>query len=419
MSDARRRGGGRAAIRLVLLLALLLFAFLLLLVAARNYIEVSEVELPDLLGMPFTEAEVLLARYDITPVSYEENIRIAEPGEITSQAPRPGTTVRRGRTVSLGVHTPPGGARAPVLIGLTAEEALAQARSESLNLGRIEYEDNDAPAGIVISQTPEPGSSVDPDAGLQVVVSRGPELPPVTMPDVKGQALDAAEQRLRSLGFISIGRVASGTTRGTPGLVTSQEPDAGRQVDRGTPVFLGYDLAADVVVQVPPLGGMHANTARVQLQRSGLAVGGVEYDDDPAAPAGTVLGSVPAAGTYTLNGTPVKIIVNGQPGSVALDPVDDRPPADETAAGRTDLFPQDDLGGRDVPFSFDPASQGIPALLERRYDLRLVVEDERGERTVLDRDMPAGEGVETGVTVYGDALLRMYINDVFFMAWRP
>lgn len=416
MSGTRRRASGKGVIRLLLLLSLLVFAFLLLLVAARNYIEVAETELPDLLGMQLGEAAELLARYDITPIDYPENIRAAAPGEITSQAPPAGTTVRRGRTVSLGVHTPPGGARAPVLIGLTAEEALALARAQSLNLGRIEYENNDAPAGIVISQTPEPGSSVEPEAGLQVTVSRGPELPPVAMPDVHGLPLDTAEQRLRALGFISIGRVASGTTSGTPGLVTSQEPEAGKRVDRSIPVFLGYALASDVVVQVPSLAGVYANTGQVQLQRSGLAAGGIEYDDESTEPPGTILATVPAAGTYTLGGTPVKIIVSGRPGSVSplSEPRDDTRPAEPSG-----LFPQDELGGRNVPFVFDPASQGIPALLERRYELRLLVEDERGERTVLDRDMPAGEGVETQVTVYGDALLRMYINDIFFMAWRP
>jgi len=399
----------------VLLLALLVFAFLLLLVAARNYIEVAEAELPDLLGMQLEEATEVLARYDITPVDYPENIRVAVPGEVTSQAPPAGTTVRRGRTVSLGVHTPPGGARAPVLIGLSAEEALAETRAQSLNLGRVEYEDNDAPAGIVVSQTPEPGSSVDPDEGLQIVVSRGPELPPVKMPDVSGKSLDDAEQQLRSLGFISIGRVASGTTGGTPGRVTSQEPAAGDTVDRSTPVFLGYDLASDVVAQVPALDGMFANTARVQLRRAGLTPGGIDYDEESGERAGTVLATVPPAGTYTLNGTPVKLIVSGEQGSVDLpaEAGDDR--RDEPSG----MFPEDELGGRDVPFTFDPASQGIPSLMEQRYELRLLVEDERGERTVLDRDMPGGEGIETRVTVYGDALLRMYINDVFFMAWRP
>ncbi|HLR46061.1 MAG TPA: PASTA domain-containing protein, partial [Deinococcales bacterium] len=211
------------------------------------------------------------------------------------------------------------------------------------------------------------------------------------------------------------GRVASGTTGGTPGRVTSQEPAAGDTVDRSTPVFLGYDLASDVVAQVPALDGMFANTARVQLRRAGLTPGGIDYDEESGERAGTVLATVPPAGTYTLNGTPVKLIVSGEQGSVDLpaEAGDDR--RDEPSG----MFPEDELGGRDVPFTFDPASQGIPSLMEQRYELRLLVEDERGERTVLDRDMPGGEGIETRVTVYGDALLRMYINDVFFMAWRP
>lgn len=409
---------GHAVTRLLLILALLGVVLALLIVSARNYIEVDEVALPNLVGMNIDEASALLAQENITAAAYPEFIRAASINEVTSQAPPAGTIVRRGRTVSLGVHTPPSEARAPVLIGLTAEEALAQARQQSLNLGQIEYAHNDAPAGIVISQSPEPGSAVDPEVGLQVTVSRGQELPPVAMPDVRGLMLDDAEQRLRQAGFISVSRVASGTTANRPGSVISQQPSAGAMVERSMPVYLSYSLAGDVVVQVPTLRGQDAQTAQIRLRAERLAVAGIEYTDDPSVPTGTVVRTQPAAGSYMLANTPVRLVVNAAPGTVP-EFADETPvPGTEPGPG-TDLFPSGELGGRSVPFEFDPAAQGIPSLMNQRYDLRIVVEDDEGERTVLERNMPAGEALSTTVTVYGDALLRMYINEIFFMAWRP
>lgn len=410
---------GHVAARLLLILALLGVVLALLIVSARNYIEVDEIALPSLVGMNYDEASALLAQENITAVAYPEFIRAAQIDEVTSQAPPAGTIVRRGRTVSLGVHTPPSEARAPVLIGLTAEEALAQARQQSLNLGQIQYAHNDAPAGIVISQSPEPGSAVNPEVGLQVTVSRGQELPPVAMPDVRGLMLDDAEQRLRQAGFISVSRVAAGTTSSRPGSVVSQQPAAGDVVERSMPVYLSYSLAGDVVVQVPSLRGQDAQTAQIRLRAERLAVAGIEYTDDASVPTGTVTGTQPAAGSYMLVNTPVRLVVNAAPGTVP-EFADETPgPFGQPESERPDLFPEGELGGRSVPFEFDPAAQGIPSLMNQRYELRIVVEDDEGERTVLERNMPAGEALSTTVTVYGDALLRMYINEIFFMAWRP
>jgi len=415
------RNSGQSAVRLLIILALLGLVFAFLLVAARSYIEVDEVELPDLIGMDISEATAVLARDNITAIEYPENIRNAAINEVTSQVPPPGTHVRRGRTVSLGVHNPPGQARAPVLIGLTAEEALALARDANLNLGQIDYAHNDAPAGIVISQTPEAGSGVDPAVGLTVVVSRGPELPPVPLPDVRGLMLDQAEQQLRSRGFISISRVATGITHDRPGSVISQEPAAGTVVDRSVPVFLGYGLAAGTVVQVPAVAGQLPALAQSRLRSAGLVPASVEYVDDPAAANGTVVRTVPSAGSYTLADTPVRLVVNATAGSVVLQeqPASPELLVPDVQGERTELFPEGELGSRTVPFDFNPADQGIPSLMEQRYDLEVVVEDDQGERTVLERNMPAGEAISTSVTVYGDALLRMYINGIFYMAWRP
>lgn len=403
-----------------MILALLGVILALLIVSARNYIEVDEVELPSLIGMDYNQASTRLAEDNIVAIAYPEFIRAASIDEVTSQSPPAGTVVRRGRTVSLGVHTPPSEARAPVLIGLTAEDALALTRQQSLNLGQIQYAHNDAPPGIVISQNPEAGSAIDPDLGLQVTVSRGPELPPVAIPDVRGLMLDEAEQRLRATGFISVSRVAAGTTRTRPGSVVAQEPAAGDVVDRSVPVFLSYSLAGDVVVQVPTLRGQDASVAQVQVRAAGLTVSGIEYVSDASVRTGTVVGSQPAAGTYALADTPIRLTVNAAPGTVPefADTLPESPFTSDTPE-RTDLFPGGEFGGRSVPFEFDPAAQGIPSLMEQRYDLRIVVEDDDGERTVLERNMPAGEALSTTVTVYGDALLRMYINEIFFMAWRP
>ncbi len=419
-----KRTSGQTAVRLLLVVLLLGLALVFTIIVAREYIEVQEVPLPDFIGLDVEVAQQQLAALDLVPVTFPETRQGARPGGITSQSPAAGTMVRQGRTVSLGVHMPPQDARAPVLIGLSAEEALALAREENLNLGQIEYAHNNAPAGIVISQQPEPGSVVDPFTGLQVIVSRGLELPPVQMPSLIGKMLDQAEQELRGQGFVNIVRVATGTTSNRPGSVLSQQPAAGETVERSALVSLGYGLAADVVVTVPNVIGQAASTAQQQLRNAGLVVGTIGYASRPDLSPGSVVETNPAQGSYTLSGTPVRMVVNGVEGSAVLPQPDQTGPFPGTPGLipddlREPLFPEGELGSRNVPFTFDPASQGIPNLLESAYGLRVVVEDERGERTVLERLVPAGDAVNTNVIVYGDAMIRVYVNDIFYQAWSP
>jgi hypothetical protein len=58
--------------------------------------------------------------------------------------------------------------------------------------------------------------------------------------------------------------------------------------------------------------------------------------------------------------------------------------------------------------------------MDQGYQLKLVVRDSEGERTVLDRAMKAGESLVMTVQVHGGSpLLQTYIDGVFFQAWRP
>src|SRR5690606_13197714 len=135
----------------------------------------------------------------------------------------------------------------------------------------------------------------------------------------------------------------------------------------------------------------------------------ITYVQDPAQPAGVV--AVQPTG-FTLPGTPVLMTINGDPpavppgfdtplgGGTPVDPGGLRPPAAAAGAGGDLATPPGD-GSRTVPFTFDPTFMGVRRLLEEPYNLRLVITDDLGERTVLDERLQAGEIATTTVSVYG------------------
>ena len=437
--------------RLAILAVVVLVILGLALSAAVRYLRVDEIRLPDLRGMPYGEAAELLRSNDLEPVSYPENVSGVAVEVVTSQTPPPGSVVRKGRNVAIGVNRPPEAARAPVLQGLLLEQALNTVRGVNLRVESTSYLHSSQPAGRVIDQLPEPGERVDAGEGLSIVVSRGPELPRVAMPDFTGVPVERAREQLAELGFRSVQAVPSGVSFDGPGLVANQEPAAGTEVTVSTPVKLGFRLSAREVVPVPGVAGQSAELAERMLRAAGLQIGHLLYVDDPAQPSGTVVSVAPE--TYTLRGTPVTLTLNARQGSfdelaeeddfdsffgdegfgddgfgrnafgndTEGGPADDERQLDRAGTDEGDRFEEFDLepSGRRVSVTFDPATLGVRSLLERDYDLRLVVQDDNGERTVIDRRVDAGEPVSAVVMIEGDALLQTYINDVFFQAWRP
>jgi beta-lactam-binding protein with PASTA domain len=432
--------------------ALLVVILVTSIVALVRYIQVDETLLPDLRGMQYAEAAELLRDRGLAPTSYPDNVPNAPFESVTAQTPLPGAIVRRGRRIAIGVNRPPEAGRAPVLVGLTVEQALNTAKAVSQTVAEVSYAHGAQAAGRVIAQRPEPGERVEPDNGLKLVVSRGPPPTVLEMPDLGGLPVDQARERLLKLGIRSVESVATGVSFDSAGRVTSQEPSAGRRVTVGTPVILGYNLSARDVVPVPRLAGEPAVLAERMLRAAGLSVGEVRYVDDDEVPRG---GVVEASLTgYTLRGTTVSLTLNAAAGTYddlrrRGDSFRDDFFLDSLGEGRSDLlgdreasdYRGDDAamdgggvdridgaggddaaldgGGRRVTVTFDPATLGVRSLLERSYDLRLVVKDETGERTVLDRRVRAGEKVSVVVIVRGDALLQTFINGVFFQAWRP
>ena len=445
VSEAPRRPP-RAWLRIVVVALLAVIILVAAIVQLRRYIEVDVVELPDLVGLPYEDALEQLHDFGLVAEPYPDNSRSFPAQVVTAQAPSPGSMVRSGRNISVGVNQPTE-VQAPTLVGLQLNEATAILREAGLVIDTVTYENSDHPVGTVTLQEPQAGVVLSGQSGLSVTVSRGAGDPVAELPDVVGLRIDEARRRLQDAGFRSIQPVATGISFDDYEVVEQQSPDPESEVAVTMPVQLNYRLSAREVVEVPDVWGHNATTAGMLLRAAGLQVGEVRYMEDPEQPRGVVLEVLPNG--YTLVDTPVSLLVNARDGT--YDSLrsredddflaeDDRsfPSGDDGNAGdwlsrrtRTQDRAQDRIqpqeepveelpeGARRISVTFDPTNLGVRALLEDEYDLRLVVQDEQGERTVVDQRVEAGGVVRDDVIVYGDALLQTYINGVFFQAWRP
>lgn len=395
--------------------------------SAREYLQIHEARTPALAGLPYSEAARLAGEAGLELRSYGVEARGTAPDTVTEQSPPAGSVVRRGRTISVGVNVPVEADRMPSLVGNSETDALATLRELSLPSPDVNYAFSERPAGRIVEQAPSAGSEVSRDDPVRLIVSRGRGPEQVELPDLVGLDVEAARTQLTVLGVRRIETVAVGVSMLRSGVVTQQRPAPGSVVGTGEPVTLGYALDASRVAYIPDVVGMEPWRARDALRSAGLATGPVEVVQRDDAPEG-VVETRPSG--LTAAGAPVVLVVNAAPGTVVdLAPEEgigsgggSGPSADERPfrAGDEDDPEAAGPGGRTVPFRFDPAELGVRSLLESDYDLRVVVNDARGERTEIDEQVEAGEAVRSSVTVYGDEpLLQTYVNGVFFQAWRP
>jgi eukaryotic-like serine/threonine-protein kinase len=115
-----------------------------------------------------------------------------------------------------------------------------KARQKLTELGfrpRLEGErPSDAfPAGTVIWQDPPPGTVLQPNSVVQLVVSTGPTL--VAVPDVIGLGVPQATKILSAAG-VRVGSVDSSGAGGEPGVILATRPAAGVGRPRGSTVAL-------------------------------------------------------------------------------------------------------------------------------------------------------------------------------------
>lgn len=184
-------------------------------------------DLPDLRGLPLDEAkQTITARRLVVGVVTEQHAP-DPPGRVLDQDPKPGR-VRRGTPVNLVVSKGPEMVEVPDVTRRSFDEALAILRARGLDAEREDVFD-DAAAGTVIRQSPNPGESVEKGSRVHLVVSKGPQ--PFAMPDVKGKSCADAKSQLESMGLVVVVRSQSGGCGAN--RVLDQDPLPGATVRKG------------------------------------------------------------------------------------------------------------------------------------------------------------------------------------------
>jgi serine/threonine-protein kinase len=214
--------------------------------ALNAYLNVPEVQVPDLVGRSLVEAETIARQRHVNVQVIQQVHNATMPtGSVVSQDPPAGTSVKVNRAVGLVTSLGPEMVTVPDVRRRTIEDTRFAIEQARLAVGEIrETYDASVPSGFTITQDPAPGASVARGTPVNITVSKGQQA--IVLPDLVGHSLDDARRILQDLG-VTLRDVAQMPRDDVPpGQVIAMKPAAGTSIAHGD--------AVSVTIAVHPAG---------------------------------------------------------------------------------------------------------------------------------------------------------------------
>ncbi len=203
---------------------------------------------PPTANLEVGEAKKKLERAGFEVETASVNSTSVPEGSVVYSEPKAGSSATHGTTVKLFVSQGPKLVKVPVVTGSQRSVAVERVRGRGL-VPEVGEEENKAPAGQVISQSPNAGTELEPGSAVDLIVSAGIEKTKV--PVVTGKERRAAVERLREAGLVPVVEEEETALEGKIGHVIEQTPAAHSQVEPGSEVTIVVGKRAPVEEPAP------------------------------------------------------------------------------------------------------------------------------------------------------------------------
>ena len=200
--------------------------------------EKPEVLVPDLQGKTLVECLDMLSQSKLALVKEgaEFNQDVPE-GTVIRQVPPAGMNVKEGKIVKITVSQGGEIVYVPDLKGQTVRSATISLRALGLILGELTKKYSIKYAeGIVLSQDPIAGSTIEKDSSINVLVSNGvPQDGTILMPDWFGKSAEEAKNWAKGENY-AVEVISGNTSLVNPGEVFKQKPAFDEQITKETKI---------------------------------------------------------------------------------------------------------------------------------------------------------------------------------------
>ena len=193
------------------------------------------VDVPRLVGLTVQDAKAALreVRLKLGGVEHDFSEKFAA-GQIVRQGVPAGERSPQGSAIDIVVSDGPAPVAVPRATGLTRDQAVSALETAGFHVAVEERYSDQVEAGVVISQSPDKGTKVQPGQTVTIVVSLGPSR--FEIPSFVGEGRDAAIEHIRALGLVPEVIELPGAVGEL--TVASQLPIAGTVVRVGTTITI-------------------------------------------------------------------------------------------------------------------------------------------------------------------------------------
>ncbi|MCR3956104.1 MAG: Stk1 family PASTA domain-containing Ser/Thr kinase [Gudongella sp.] len=223
----------------------------------RDNISVNDdIFMPSLIGMTQEEAEVI-AEEEGFQLNIVDSISSSEfeAGRIVSQNVDEGVRIRPGYPVSITVSLGSDLVSVPLLVNRTLTEAEAILKEAGLRMN-VAYDFSDTvPLDVVMEQSMESFTDVEPNTRIDLVVSKGEEVSEVVMIQLIGTQISQAMNDIVAMDLV-VGEVTYEPNNEAPANeVTWQSYDAGTTLETKTAVDLYVSSGPEQEPEPEPVPG--------------------------------------------------------------------------------------------------------------------------------------------------------------------
>ncbi|GHH52863.1 serine/threonine protein kinase [Lentzea cavernae] len=281
----------------VVLVAVGLFAWY---VGANRY-----TEMPSVAGQSEQNAQLLLSNADLAGLVEKVPSNDVPNGTVISSDPGPGTELLKNKQVKLVVSR---GKPVVPFITAGAEVDAATKEIEAAGLKTAKDPSKDAfhdtvPIGKVVGLDPRPGTALNLDAPVVLILSKGPP-PRLPVPNVAGKTKNEADAELRRAGLEPTDAGGDDAPENGESRVVRTDPPAGTVLDptQNKRVTVFYQNNREV--EVPDVSRQKVRDAKEALERAGLKV---KVEFNKSGNATVVNQSIPPR-TRVQRGTEITIV---------------------------------------------------------------------------------------------------------------
>ncbi|HTD32096.1 MAG TPA: Stk1 family PASTA domain-containing Ser/Thr kinase [Candidatus Elarobacter sp.] len=261
------------------------------------------VTVPDVKGYNVADATRTLQNAKLKAKVLERFDATVPAQQVIDVTPPVSAQVQQSSVVTLIVSKGAQPIVVPDVVNMTVDEARKKLSPLGLRLNVAQQTASDTiPANMIASQDPQPQSTAEPNAAVNVIVSTGPQS--AAVPNVVGQDPDAAQQALTGAGFTPSLAYAVDAANPTQ-QVASQSPPAGTKAKKGAKVTITVSVGGSI----PDVTGMTLDEAKRALITSGYQIGNIVYTSDSSLENGKVVRTEPEANSSVRPGESVNITV--------------------------------------------------------------------------------------------------------------